>query len=71
MVNVTQLDLHDLLETFEKKSFEAVAFEEGTTVSEKPVIQPPACNIKKPVGGARARVVTFPLTVFNFAKRNM
>ncbi|XP_023172524.2 myotubularin-related protein 14 [Drosophila hydei] len=31
MVNVTQLDLHDLLETFEKKSFEAVAFEEGTT----------------------------------------
>ncbi|EDW01371.1 myotubularin-related protein 14 [Drosophila grimshawi] len=31
MVNVTQQDLHDLLEIFEKKSFEAVAFEEGTT----------------------------------------
>ncbi|KAM8711579.1 hypothetical protein ACLKA7_012147 [Drosophila subpalustris] len=30
MVNVTQQDLHDLLEIFEKKSFEAVAFEEGT-----------------------------------------
>nr|XP_016928926.1 myotubularin-related protein 14 isoform X2 [Drosophila suzukii] len=30
MVNVTQQDLHDLLETFEKKSFEAAAFEEGT-----------------------------------------
>lgn len=30
---VTQQDLHDLLEIFEKKSFEAVAFEEGTAVS--------------------------------------
>ncbi|XP_034477908.1 myotubularin-related protein 14 [Drosophila innubila] len=30
MVNVTQQDLHDLLEIFEKKSFEAVAFEEGS-----------------------------------------
>ncbi|ALC41083.1 EDTP [Drosophila busckii] len=30
MVNVTQQDLHDLLEVFEKKAFEAVAFEEGT-----------------------------------------
>ncbi|KAH8280227.1 hypothetical protein KR018_000361 [Drosophila ironensis] len=28
--NVTQQDLHDLLEIFEKKSFEAAAFEEGT-----------------------------------------
>lgn len=33
MVPVTQQDLHDLLEIFEKKSFEAVAFEEGTAVS--------------------------------------
>jgi len=33
MVNVTQQHLHDLLETFEKKSFEAAAFEEGTAVS--------------------------------------
>ncbi|XP_030375102.1 myotubularin-related protein 14 [Scaptodrosophila lebanonensis] len=30
MVNVTQQDLHDLLVIFEKKSFEAVAYEEGT-----------------------------------------
>ncbi|KAH8279457.1 hypothetical protein KR026_010423 [Drosophila bipectinata] len=30
MVNVTQQDLHDLLEIFERKSFEAAAFEEGT-----------------------------------------
>ncbi|KAH8393302.1 hypothetical protein KR215_002786 [Drosophila sulfurigaster] len=30
MVNVTQQDLHDLLEIFEKKSFEATAFEEGS-----------------------------------------
>ncbi|KAH8371562.1 hypothetical protein KR093_008033 [Drosophila rubida] len=30
MVNVTQQDLHDLLEIFEKKAFEAVSFEEGT-----------------------------------------
>ncbi|XP_017147954.1 myotubularin-related protein 14 [Drosophila miranda] len=30
VVNVTQQDLHDLLEVFEKKSFEAASFEEGT-----------------------------------------
>ncbi|KAH8316665.1 hypothetical protein KR067_012818 [Drosophila pandora] len=30
MINVTQQDLHDLLEIFERKSFEAAAFEEGT-----------------------------------------
>lgn len=33
VIAVTQQDLHDLLEIFEKKSFEAVAFEEGTAVS--------------------------------------
>lgn len=33
LVIVTQKDLHDLLEVFEKKSFEAVSFEEGTAVS--------------------------------------
>lgn len=36
MVNVTQQDLHDLLEIFERKSFEAAAFEEGTAVSYHP-----------------------------------
>ncbi|XP_068143736.1 myotubularin-related protein 14 [Drosophila tropicalis] len=30
MCSLTQQDLHDLLEIFEKKSFEAVAFEEGS-----------------------------------------
>jgi len=44
MVNVTQQDLHDLLEIFERKSFEAVAFEEGTAVSNF-VITLNACDI--------------------------
>lgn len=57
MVPVTQQDLHDLLEIFEKKSFEAVAFEEGTAVScqfaRKWLLW--ACDIHL---GARARVLT-------------
>lgn len=65
MVNVTQQDLHDLLEIFEKKSFEAVAFEEGTTVSPVHLNSLPltekACDTN-PLK-ARARAVTLPMTV--------